>query len=191
MISLLRNIRALRKKAGLTQAELARRAGVSQSLIARIERGTVNPRLSTLIKILNVLEEYAKEELSAKDLMTSPVITVSKDDKLENVARIMWDNAISQIPVVDERGRIVGTVLERNVVEAFIRYGERALKCPAYKFMSEPLPIISPSTKADIIAGMLSSETQAVLVVSEGRLVGIITRSDVMRVYVDWFKKRE
>ncbi|RLE84027.1 MAG: hypothetical protein DRJ41_03885, partial [Thermoprotei archaeon] len=36
-----------------------------------------------------------------------------------------------------------------------------------------------------------SSETQAVLVVSEGRLVGIITRSDVMRVYVDWFKKRE
>ncbi|HDI31670.1 MAG TPA: CBS domain-containing protein [Thermofilum sp.] len=190
MISLLENIKLLRKRAGLTQAELAKRAGVSQSLIARIERGTVNPRLSTLIKIFKVLEEYTREELSAKDVMTSPVVTVVRDEKLEKVARIMWDNAISQVPVLDERGKIIGTVVERNVIEAFIRFGEKALECPVHRFMSEPLPMISPLTRASTITSMLSSETPAVLVVDKDKLVGIITRSDIMRVYVNWFKKR-
>ena len=40
------DIRRMRIRAGLTQKELAERAGVSQSLIARIERGSVDPRLS-------------------------------------------------------------------------------------------------------------------------------------------------
>ncbi|MEM2850330.1 MAG: helix-turn-helix domain-containing protein [Candidatus Bathyarchaeia archaeon] len=49
------DIRRLRKLFKLTQRELAIRAGVSQSLIARIEAGTVDPRLSTLGKIMRVL----------------------------------------------------------------------------------------------------------------------------------------
>ena len=56
-------IKALRKKAKLTQQELAEKAGVSQSLIARIESGTVNPRLSTLIRIMKALEEYVESEI--------------------------------------------------------------------------------------------------------------------------------
>ncbi|HIQ55845.1 MAG TPA: helix-turn-helix domain-containing protein, partial [Pyrodictium sp.] len=47
-------LRKLRLKAKLTQRELAKRAGVSQSLIARLERGQVNVRLSTLQRILEV-----------------------------------------------------------------------------------------------------------------------------------------
>ncbi|MHA1431033.1 MAG: helix-turn-helix domain-containing protein, partial [Candidatus Freyarchaeota archaeon] len=47
------DIKRLRKKVGLTQTELAEKAGVSQSLIARIESGSVDPRLSTLQRILN------------------------------------------------------------------------------------------------------------------------------------------
>ncbi|MFZ8855537.1 MAG: helix-turn-helix domain-containing protein, partial [Thermofilaceae archaeon] len=48
-------LRMLRLKAGLTQAEVARRAGVSQSLIARIESGNVNPRVSTLMRIYQAI----------------------------------------------------------------------------------------------------------------------------------------
>ncbi len=53
-------IRRYRISLGLTQSELARRAKVSQSLIARIESGEIDPRVSTLKKILNCLrnEEF-------------------------------------------------------------------------------------------------------------------------------------
>ncbi len=75
-------IRRLRLKAGLTQKELAERAGVSQSLIARIESGTVDPRLSTLKKILRALEEATKEGIKAGDVMHTPVITVQMTDSI-------------------------------------------------------------------------------------------------------------
>jgi predicted transcriptional regulator len=45
-------VRWARKRAGMTQHELALAAGVPQPSIARIERGTVNPRTATLITIL-------------------------------------------------------------------------------------------------------------------------------------------
>ncbi len=49
------NIKQVRKKIGLTQTELARRAGVNQSTIAKMERKTVNPSYNTLMKVINVL----------------------------------------------------------------------------------------------------------------------------------------
>ena len=47
-------IRAKREMLDLTQSELARKAGVSQSMIARIEAGSVDPRVGTLDKIIKV-----------------------------------------------------------------------------------------------------------------------------------------
>lgn len=45
-------LRVARRKAGLTQRELARRTGIAQPTIARIERGLADPRLSTLERLL-------------------------------------------------------------------------------------------------------------------------------------------
>jgi len=62
-----RELKSLRKKANLTQKELAMKAGVSQALVARIESGSVDPRVSTLIKILTVLsDETAVKKRSKK-----------------------------------------------------------------------------------------------------------------------------
>ena len=49
------DMRLMRKINGLTQGELARRSGVSQACIAKVENGRLNPRLSTMVKILLVL----------------------------------------------------------------------------------------------------------------------------------------
>ena len=58
-------IRSTRLQAGLTQAELAHRIGVTQSVVARWERGAVEPRLSTLERISDALDAHLLVELVA------------------------------------------------------------------------------------------------------------------------------
>ncbi len=184
-------IRKLRKRAGLTQKELARRAGVSQSLIARIESGSVDPRLSTLKRILQALEEYVSEQLTAKDVMASPVISVKTDTPIEKVIEIMWEHGISQVPVVNKEGMVVGTVFERVLVDTLFKYKEKALNKLAGDVMSSPLPMVSPDENLHTVARILRAGSPAVLVTSGKELIGIITNSDLMKCYLILFKKRE
>lgn len=176
-------LRILRKRAGLTQAELAKRAGVSQSLIARLEAGTVNPRLSTLTKIYNALREYMEEEVSVAQVMHFPVITVNIEERLDRIVEVMWAHAISQVPVLDKDGCVVGTVHERDVVEAFLKHREKALQLRAIDVMSEPLPLVSKNTKLSSVIKILRGEIPAVLVAEGWKLVGIVTKSDLMRFF--------
>jgi len=173
-------IRYLRKRAGLTQKELAKRAGVSQSLIARIESGAVDPRLSTLRKILNVLEEVIKEKTKASEVMHSPVIVLQEDDEIERAAKLMWESGISQIPVVDKDGRPIGTVFEKDLVNAFLEYGNNALRIKVTEIMDDVLPIVGPSEDIERVVNLLLQGVPAVLVMDKGKVVGIITKSDII-----------
>jgi len=74
---------------GLTQAELAERAGVSQPLIARIEGDDVDPRLSTLRRIVDALEEAEGGVVRAEDVMTSDVVTLQRDDSISQAVERM------------------------------------------------------------------------------------------------------
>jgi transcriptional regulator with XRE-family HTH domain len=74
-------VREARMRAGLTQRELARRAGTAQSVVARIERGQTRPSGELLVRLL----EAAGFELRA-DLVPRPVIG---SHMLEEVARIL------------------------------------------------------------------------------------------------------
>ncbi len=58
------NFYAVRKKAGMTQAEVAEAAGVSDRTYADIERGTVNMRVETLLRICQVLKITPNDILS-------------------------------------------------------------------------------------------------------------------------------
>ncbi|MHA1315870.1 MAG: helix-turn-helix domain-containing protein [Candidatus Helarchaeota archaeon] len=59
------DLKKLRKESKLTQTELARLAGVSQSLIARIEKNDVDPKCSTMRKILGAIESVKSDKMLA------------------------------------------------------------------------------------------------------------------------------
>lgn len=183
-------LKDLRRRAGLTQAELAKRAGVSQSLIARIETGTVNPRLSTLMRIYTALREYLEEEVTVDKVMHSPVIVVGIDEKMENIVRLMWQNGISQIPVVEPSGEVVGTIHERDLVDVLLKHREKALSLKAVNIMSGPLPLVPRSTRLSTVIRLLRSDVPAVLVVEGGTPIGIVTRSDVIRFLAGFWRER-
>jgi len=168
-------LKKLRLEAELTQRQLAELAGISQAHIAKIEKGKVDPRLSTVNKILQVLTEG--EGKKCREIMTKKVIFARPSDKILKVSRLMMEYAISQLPIV-ENNRIVGTVTEDSIVR---NLSSRIADEKVEKIMQAPLPSVPEDTNISMIRPLLEDHP-GVLIVRKGEIVGIITRSDLLKV---------
>jgi len=168
-------LKRLRVETGLTQRQLAELVGVSQAHIAKIEKESVDPRLSTVNKILKVLTE--SEGKKCGDVMTRHVISAKPTDKILKVSQLMMKYAISQLPVL-EAGKIVGTVTEESIVR---NLSNNLAEDRVEKIMQAPLPSVPEDTSISMIQPLLQ-DNSAVLVVRRGEIVGIIARSDLLKV---------
>ncbi len=181
MLPPIEEIKIRRKRLGITQRELAEKAGVSQALIAKIEAGAVDPRYSTLKRIWEALQELEGERLTAEKVMNFPVKTVKPWEKVKEAVSIMMRYGYSQVPVVDKG--VVGNLDEERVVKALGELGEEVLEKEIEEIMGPPLPTIPPTASIHLVEAMLS-ETPAILVVDkQGKLIGIITRADLLRFF--------
>ena len=107
----------LRKQLGLTQKQLANLSGVSQSLIAKIESGKIDPAHSKVVQILSALESVENQEKKkAKDVMTKHIVSVAPEETVSKAIKLMRDKNISQIPVLDGH-RCVGSISERILLD--------------------------------------------------------------------------
>lgn len=176
----LEDLKRLRRAAGLTQKELAVKAGVSQSLIARIERGSVDPRFSTVNRILTALRA-PRPTRHAKDLMSYPVEGVNARETVRSAIEKMKRTGFSQLPVLME-GRVVGSLHESAILERIARSSnpEHVLSVVVYNLMDKPFPTVSPHEEINKVVSILSSGEPALLVVEDGLPVGIITKIDVL-----------
>ena len=96
-------LKKIRTAQGLTQARLASEAGVSQSLIAKIESGEVQPAYTSMKSITEALRlRRASRQKKAKDVMSSPVRTVRTLSKISECVEIMKRFGISQVPVLQD-----------------------------------------------------------------------------------------
>jgi len=168
-------LKRLRVDSGLTQRQLAELVGVSQAHIAKIEKESVDPRLSTVNRILQVLTEG--EGKKCGDIMTRQVISAKPTDKILRVSQLMMKHAISQLPVL-EGGKIVGTVTEESIVR---NLSSNLADERVEKIMQAPLPSVPENTSISMIQPLLQ-DNPAVLVVRRGEIVGIIARSDLLKV---------
>lgn len=168
-------LRKMRLEAGLTQSQLAKLVGVSQAHIAKIEGEKVDPRLSTVNKILEVLT--SKKRKTCEEIMTRDVIVTSPKEKIKKVSEIMIKHAISQLPVI-ENGRVIGMVTEEGIVKNLSsNISEKTVE----NIMEPPLPSVSENTDLITVRSILRTHP-GVLVTRKGKLVGIITRSDLLKV---------
>ncbi|MFB6299835.1 MAG: CBS domain-containing protein [Halobacteriales archaeon] len=170
------DLRQRRNELGLTQSELADRADVSQPLIARIEGGDVDPRLSTLRRIVNALEDSAGSVVRAEDLMHEDLVTVGPEDDVSLAVERMQDAGYSQLPVI-QNGVPVGSISDSDVVSAR-EENESVGELPVREVMSESFPTVGPSATLDEIGNLLE-HYKAVMVTEEGSTIGIITEADL------------
>ena len=179
-IPTIEDLKKTRKNARITQKKLAEKAGVSQSLIARIEKGAVDPRLSTVQKIMRALI-ILSETKAAKDIMSGPVIMVESKEKIRNAVKLMRENNVSQLPVIID-GKVIGSIQESTIIEKLLqsRDSEQIFNENVETIMETGFATVNPSIELEEILALLSKGRSAVLVVDMGKVVGIITKIDVV-----------
>ncbi len=176
-------IRALRSSLGLTQAQVAGLAGVTQAYIAKIEAGTADPRVSTLERISNALGDTAgKTHITAGKIMITPIISVKPNENIKKAVQLMELNNISQLPVLDGRTQ-VGSISETALIQK-ISAGENMFKLTRRAtgdVMEDPFPTVSKTADIDTVYHLLD-HSPALLVIDRARPVGIITKADVLKL---------
>jgi CBS domain-containing protein len=147
---------------------------------------------SAMLKSVNpaAVEEWIREliegnqqaSVQISDIMSFPVFTVESDTSMEKVAAMLKDKGCTGLPVVDGE-RLVGIISRRDFKKI---KRESQLKSPAKAFMSTNIMTIelgkSPIQAARL---MVKHDIGRLPVVENGRIIGIITRSDSMRYFYD------
>lgn len=168
-----------RRKLGITQSELAKMAGVSQSLIAKIEGGRVDASYSKVKRIMETLERVTLgKEKMAQNIMHTGVESLSPSASLHKAAAEMRKRGISQMPVVDG-GQIVGSISEQAILSGFSS-GKRLGELSVRDMMEDAFPNVLPSTPISSLAPLLRHHS-AVLVSDKGKIAGIITKADILK----------
>ncbi|MBI5046587.1 CBS domain-containing protein [Candidatus Micrarchaeota archaeon] len=169
----------LRKKLSLTQKQLATLAGVSQSLIAKIESNHIDPAHSKVVQIMLALEsEQNKSKKTIDQLMTPTLVSVNPSDSVEKAIKLMRSNEISQLPVF-ESGRSVGSFSDRLVIG--LMEEKRDVKNLLVRdVMRESFPIVPSGSLVDPAIALLKFY-RAVLVEKNGKFVGLLSKADLLK----------
>ena len=144
----------------------------------------------------------------AKDIMTKDVITVTREDTIENVIKILMEREISGIPVVNDKGEIEGIITEGDLIyrsknlkiptflsllggyvflESTKKLEQQIKKMSGYKvedvMTKEVVTVDEDETIENIATTMTKKKINRIPVEKEGKLVGIISRKDIIKSY--------
>jgi CBS domain-containing protein len=142
--------------------------------------------------------------MRVKELMTTDVLTVRPGTQLKDAAQLLAEHRISGLPVVDEESRVLGVLSEGDILYkeagALDKPGffERLLAGPPAAFelklaartvgeaMSAPAVTIGPTRPVTVAANTMIDEgvNRLPVVDDQNRLVGIVTRADLVRAFV-------
>ncbi len=180
---MLKSISIRIKKLDLTQAKLAKLANVSQSMIAKIEAGRLDPTYTKAKQILDALDELEnKEDIKAADILTPRVETVQASDSIAFAAEKMQSLCMSQLPVIDD-DKVIGLISEKTILEQITRGASPAEMAtqPIRSIMELTPPLIPKTTPMRAVSELLK-HSPIVVVVDKGKRLGVITKSDLLKV---------
>ena len=116
----------------------------------------------------------------AADIMTTNVITVKKDMILTDVIALLLRWHISAVPVVDDENKMIGIVSEIDLVN--LTFDGNAADTTVEEVMVTDLVSFSPKAElADLVQAFSKRHLRRVPILDEGKVVGIISRRDILR----------
>jgi CBS domain-containing protein len=145
--------------------------------------------------------------MEACQVMTSPTITISPGASVRQATRMMLDNHVSGLPVVDEKGRLMGVLSEGDLLrraeigterhrpkwlEFLLGPGRGAVdyvhshsRRVTDLMTEDPVAVDEHASLEEVVALMEKNGIKRVPVLRDGAVVGIVTRADLLRAFVD------
>jgi predicted transcriptional regulator len=183
MFPTLEDIAKKRRQLNLKQTELAKLAGVSQSLIAKLESGKIDSSYTKVTTIFDVLDRLeAKTKIQEEKVVPNQVIAVQKDETISKVVQMMKDHGYSQIPVFNKK-QSVGSISEKTILREILVGKDLAQisKLPVETIMDDAFPQVTEEAPLSLISSLLQTYP-AVLVSKKGNATGILTKADLLRI---------
>lgn len=178
-------IKKIRKSLDITQAQLASESGISQSTIAKIEKGTISASYTTVVKLFETLDDMRvneRKDVYASDVSSKEIVTIQSDMTVRDASELMKSTGYSQLPVL-EGETPVGSISEREIFE-LVRRGvtmEELSRKPINKVMGESYPVVTENTPIRTVTTLMAN-FNAVLVAKKGKIVGMITNADLLKL---------
>jgi len=144
--------------------------------------------------------------MKAREIMSKDVVTIGKDTTIEEIAHLLADNNISGVPVTDSGDRVIGMVTQKDLLykdveprfpavveilggviflQGVKHYNEELKKLVATKaedIMTKQVVTVEGDTQVEKVAGiMVERDINRIPVVENGKLIGIISRADIVR----------
>jgi CBS-domain-containing membrane protein len=141
--------------------------------------------------------------MKVRDVMTPNVVSVTADTAVPEIATLMLERRISAVPVIDAKAQVVGVISEGDLIRRpelgtdkprsrwlrfFMSDDDRAHDfvkthgLHARDVMSRPVISVTPeATLTDVVNLMTTRRIKRVMVLEHGKLVGVVTRSDLLR----------
>ncbi|QRP50363.1 HPP family protein [Amycolatopsis sp. FDAARGOS 1241] len=131
--------------------------------------------------------------MRARDLMSAPVVTVHPWAPAKEAAEVLSGHGFTALPVVDEDERLVGIVTEADLIRGRIPADARSaylrpeppvpVDTTVAQVMTAPVTAMSSGTDvADLCQALVDARIRAMPIVDGSRVVGIVTRGDVVRI---------
>lgn len=124
-----------------------------------------------------------RERMIVKDVMTSPVFTVSENTTVNDVAQLMDKHNLGCIIVTDKYEKPLGIITERDLVSRVLAKNSQPSKMTATEVMTSPLITIEPDeTLSEAARRMNRLNIRRLGVIYKGNLVGIVSSKDILAV---------
>lgn len=173
-------IKQRRKILNINQKQLAEGTGISQSFIAKLESGKLNPSYDLAVKIFNYLDNLEKKiEKSCEQVMHKNVIYLEISDKIKQAIHLMKKNSISQMPIKNQKD-IVGSISEDKIY-SLLTENEREdiLERKIGDFLEDPFPTLPKHAPLSLATSLLKYSS-AVVILDKNQICGIITKSNLI-----------
>jgi CBS domain-containing protein len=125
-------------------------------------------------------------KISVADYMTERVVSLSKQTNVIDAIKKMLDHKITCAPVIDEQGHLIGMFSEKDGMRVFLEsVYDQGVPGKVGDFMTtEIISVDSKSSIVDLAEKFQNSSVRSFPVFNHAKLVGIISRTDVLRALV-------
>ena len=131
-----------------------------------------------------------RDKMFVKEVMNKNVKTVRPEDTVKESAKIMNESHIGALVVVSGTGEVVGILTERDILTDVVATGKNADEVKVSEIMTPNIVTITPDKTLEEAADIMTENNIKKLpVVDQGRLIGIVTATDLIAYEKDLIEK--